>query len=107
MTFNPLAGERQPVKDIEGDVSAEDFQWLMSTTRGRRIVHGVLANSGVFATRLGGTPEETYFHLGGRDVGLRVLSMIQRHCLPQFQVMLNEAKDFENQLKAAKGGTHE
>ena len=54
-----------------------DLKWLMSDKRGRRIMHAVLADTGLYQLSFTGN-SETFFREGRRDVGLKLLATIER-----------------------------
>jgi hypothetical protein len=75
----------QRIKKIEED----DFRWLMADKRGRRIMWRLLEKTRVYQSSFTGN-SQTFFHEGTRNVGLMLISDIQKHCPEQFVVMLKE-----------------
>ena len=100
MEFDPFDIRAQQRKDaddrhevaIEERTEADDWAWLMSSKRGRRIMRSMLDFCGVYKSSFTGN-SETYFREGQRNVGLRMLSMVQINA-PEFYIeMIKEAKD--------------
>lgn len=83
-----LADIRQHAKSEE-TLKVDDFKWLMGSKRGRRIVWRLLDETGVYRTSMTGN-SSTFFNEGRRDVGLRLMAMINDHCTAEFVLMLNE-----------------
>lgn len=77
----------QQKSEIKQEV--EDFKWLMSDKRGRRIVWGLLERSGLFRTSMTGN-SWTFFNEGVKNEGLRTFGMIQRHCPERYEIMVKE-----------------
>ena len=68
-----------------------DFTWLMSHTAGRRIVHGMLAKTGIYKQSFTGN-SETYFREGRRSVGLDLLADVNTITPEQYLPMLEEQR---------------
>lgn len=77
--------QKQRIKKIEED----DFRWLMADKRGRRIMWRLLERTRVYQSSFTGN-SQTFFLEGTRNVGLMLISDIQKHCPEQFVVMLKE-----------------
>lgn len=77
--------QKQRIKKIEED----DFRWLMADKRGRRIMWRLLERTRVYQSSFTGN-SQTFFNEGTRNVGLMLISDIQKHCPEQFVVMLKE-----------------
>ena len=77
--------QKQRIKKIEED----DFRWLMADKRGRRIMWRLLERTRVYKSSFTGN-SQTFFLEGTRNVGLMLISDIQKHCAEQFVVMLKE-----------------
>ncbi|WP_291751913.1 MULTISPECIES: endopeptidase [unclassified Limnobacter] len=77
--------QKQRIKKIEED----DFRWLMADKRGRRIMWRLLERTRVYQSSFTGN-SQTFFLEGTRNVGLMLISDIQKHCAEQFVVMLKE-----------------
>lgn len=73
----------------------EDFQRLMSTDWGRRLMWSWLSDCHVFRTSVaaGGDPNMVYFNEGARNIGLQRLSDINLICPSDYLKMLKEAQD--------------
>lgn len=75
------------------DQERADFQWLMSQPQGRRWIWALLERCHVFETSFTGN-SHTFFREGERNVGLSILSDIDRHCpnrLPEMMIERNKA----------------
>lgn len=71
---------------------AEDFKWLMSDKRGRRIVWGLLDRTGLYRSSFTGN-SQTFFNEGQRNVGLQYMALIHEHCADKYNLMVSELKD--------------
>ena len=69
-----------------------DIKWLMSDKRGRRIMHAVLAETGLYQLSFTGN-SETFFREGRRDVGLKLLATIERLSPDGYIKMLQERNE--------------
>lgn len=67
-----------------------DIKWLMSSKRGRRIVWRLLDRAGVFRLSFNTNAMTMAFAEGGRNEGLRILSMIHTLCPELYPVMVKE-----------------
>lgn len=74
---------------------AEDFKWLMSDRRGRRFVWRLLEETGLFQSSFTGN-SETFFREGQRNVGLRLMAMINEHCPDRYNQMVTEQKTHDH-----------
>lgn len=70
----------------------DDFKWLMSSKRGRRIVWRLLERTGVYRSSFTGN-SETFFREGQRNVGLMLMAQINEFCPDQYALMLKESHD--------------
>lgn len=72
-------------------VSIGDLKWVMSNKRGRRFVHALLEQAGVFRLSFtAGDPYATAFNEGKRNDGLRVLEQLMVHAPESYASMLSE-----------------
>lgn len=83
--------EDERAKSVES-LEIEDFKWLMSTKRGRRMVLRLLDETGVFRTSYDGATNQTMFNEGQRNVGLRYMAKLTEHTPEQFAAMVTERK---------------
>lgn len=83
-----LAALRQSDKSEEA-LKLDDFKWLMSSKRGRRIVWRLLEETGVYRTSMTGN-STTFFNEGQRNVGLKLMAMIHATATDAYVLMLNE-----------------
>lgn len=79
------------------DDFSDDFKWLMRNERGRRLVHWLLARSGVFRTTYEETEARAHYmaiamaHAEGRkDMGYRLMGVIGRLCPDLYAKMMKE-----------------
>lgn len=70
----------------------DDFKWLMSSKRGRRIVWRLLERTGVYRSSFTGN-SETFFREGQRNVGLMLMAQINEFSPDQYALMLKEQQD--------------
>lgn len=68
---------------------AEDFKWVVSTEQGRRFIWDLLAFTGIYRSSFTGN-SQTFFNEGRRDVGLKVLGMVNEHAPEAYVTMLKE-----------------
>ncbi len=87
------ASQRRRVKLAE-NLRADDFKWIMSNKRGRRIVWHLLDLAGVYRSSFTGN-SETFFREGQRNIGLQILALIHAHTPELYYVMHNEQSDHE------------
>ena len=84
--FDPIAREeldadRKAAAELERINEVNDFQWLMGSKRGRRIVCRLLAKTGLYRSS---------FNNGQRNFGLMLMAMIEANCADQYFLMLQE-----------------
>lgn len=72
---------------------SEDFEWLMSEKRGRRIIRNLLEEAGVWRSTFSETPTIAAFKEGRRNMGLRLLNLIEQ--TPHFHLILSKESDNE------------
>lgn len=96
--FDPLdvraqeAAESQAddAKRLQQQIDADDFLWLMSDKRGRRLMwRQLLEPTGVFRNPFTGN-SETYFRCGEMNVGQRLMAKIHELCPEQYHLMVKE-----------------
>lgn len=75
----------------QGEVN--DWKWLMSTARGRRLVWRLLDRTGIYRTSMTGN-SYTFFNEGQRNVGLFIQAVLAEHCPEDYAKMLVEQKDY-------------
>lgn len=71
----------------------EDIKWLMSSKRGRRIVHRLLDSAGVYRISFHTNALQMAFNEGNRNQGNALLALITTHCPDRYTDLLNEAKE--------------
>ena len=93
-TAQDLGREEKRLKNKLIAVSEiDDLKWLMSSKRGRRIVHRQLASAGVYRISFHTNALQMAFNEGGRNQGLSLLALATEHCPERYADMLAEAKD--------------
>lgn len=98
-SYDPLdlrgqEASRQKLTDAEKlarQIELEDFKWLMSSKRGRRIVWRWLERTGMFRSSFTGN-SETFFREGQRNVGLVLMAQINDAAPDMYPVMLQEQR---------------
>lgn len=91
-THEKAAQELQERDRLTQRRDADDFKWLMSDPRGRRIVWGLLVLTGVYRSSFTGN-SETFFREGERNVGLKLVDKIHTNCPEKYSTMTKEAND--------------
>ena len=71
-------------------IEKNDIQWLMSHESGRRIVNTLLEHCGIWRSSIGFNNDATNFNEGRRDVGLRLIALIEQHTPDGFARLLIE-----------------
>lgn len=82
--------DRQVRTELANKSEASDIEWLMSSSRGRRIVWRQLERAGVFRTSFNTNSMAMAFAEGAKNEGLRLLSMLPPE---SYVLMLKEAKE--------------
>lgn len=84
-----VAQEQQRVENAH-KTAADDFKWLMSSPRGRRIASWLLDLTGVFRSSL---PNDANMPAreGARNVGLQIRLVLQEHA-PDMCVLMDQEK---------------
>lgn len=75
----------------QGEVN--DWKWLMSTARGRRLAYRLLERTGIYRTSMTGN-SYTFFNEGQRNIGLFVQAVVTEHCPEDYAKMLVEKRDY-------------
>lgn len=89
---NDEAEQRETAARLAAKTEADDFMWLMSQKRGRRIVWRLLERTGVFRLSFNTDALQMAFAEGNRNEGNRTLSQIHELCPDRYTDMLKEAK---------------
>lgn len=71
----------------------DDVKWLMGSKRGRRIAWRFLEQAGVFRSTFNTNALAMAFAEGGRNAGLRMLSLIHSLCPELYHPMVKEQAD--------------
>lgn len=79
---------------LAAQLEEDDFKWLMSNKRGRRIVWRLLERTGVYRSSFTGN-SETFFREGMRNVGLMLMAQINTICPGHYATMLQEQQKHE------------
>lgn len=77
----------------ESKTEADDFMWLMSSRRGRRIVWCQLQRAGVFRLSFATDHATMSFAEGNRNEGLFIWNQIHALCPERYPEMAKEAKE--------------
>lgn len=70
----------------------DDLKWLLSSKRGRRILHRQLMRARVFHPSFNTNALQMAFAEGNRNQGLALLTVITEHFPERYSEMLQEAK---------------
>ena len=100
MIYDPLDTAAQQAAEAEATERAkikagnlaDDFRWLMSNRRGRRLAWWLLDKAGVHRSSFTGNSNSTFFNEGMRNVGLALMAQILEVCPQQYTLMLDEAR---------------
>ena len=88
------AREQSRAKDKQTAQSeADDVKWLMSSRRGRRILWKQLERAGVFRLSFNTNSMTMAFAEGARNEGLRLITLIHRHCADLYPTMVKESNE--------------
>lgn len=87
-----LDASRKEKLQAELRAEVEDFGWLMSGPRGRRIVRRLLAKTGLYQSSNRDGEGMLAFHEGQRNVGLRLMALINEHFPDEYILMLQEIR---------------
>jgi len=72
----------------------DDFKWLMSDKRGRRIVYRLLADTGVFRNPfVPGQTDLSDYNCGVMSIGQKFFADINEFCPERYETMITEQKD--------------
>lgn len=82
------AAERKRIVQANED---DDFKWLMSNKRGRRIVWRLLEQAGVFRISFSQNSMQMAFNEGGRNYGNKILAQIHLLCPELYPAMQKES----------------
>lgn len=92
----PYTGDNPELKQKKTsarDQYIEDFKWLMSTERGRRLMWVWLGETNLYATSVkGNSATLTYFNEGMRSIGLNRMADIHTICPEEYLQMVKEAQ---------------
>lgn len=83
--------QRGDTAKLARQVAANDIKWLMSVKQGRRLMHRLIGEAGVYRTTFTGN-SETFFREGKRAFGLFLMSEVKTHSPEEYLLMLAETK---------------
>jgi hypothetical protein len=86
--------DREEKHRLTSRQEADDFKWLMSDKRGRRIVWGLLEKTGLYRTSFTGN-SETFFREGARNIGLNYMALINEYCADKYNLMVSEQREHD------------
>jgi hypothetical protein len=78
---------------VAAQSEVEDIKWLMSSKRGRRIVHRLLESAGVFRISFNTNALQMAFNEGNRNQGNALLALVTNNCPDRYLELLTEAKE--------------
>ena len=99
-SFDPLDTRSQDDVRAKGEAASqlerinegEDFKWLMSNKRGRRVIWRLLGKTGVYRSSFNHSGSVTAFNEGARNIGLMLIDAIHEFCPELFLTMLQEQR---------------
>lgn len=74
---------------LSAETAKTDLIWVMNDPRGRRFIKRLLESSGIYRSSYS-SDSGIYFREGERNVGLRILSELERLTPENYIVMLQE-----------------
>lgn len=86
--------DREEKQRLTSHQETEDFRWLMSDKRGRRVVWNLLERTGLYRSSFTGN-SETFFREGARNVGLAYMALINEHCPDKYNLMVTEQREHD------------
>ncbi len=86
------AEERDLRAKLEAKVENDDFMWLMSSKRGRRIVWRTLERAGIYRTSFDSDAMLMSLNEGRKQEGLRLTGQIFELCPERYSEMAEEAR---------------
>lgn len=95
---------------LEQEQLDSDFKWLMRYEAGRRLAYALLDRAGLFRTTaacgvLSNPAMDMAFAEGRKDIGYRVMKLIDTSCPEKYSLMMKEHKQWmikTSKLKADK-----
>lgn len=98
-SYDPIDTNGQAIDKAEAEARKrivqanedDDFKWLMSNKRGRRIVWRLLEQAGVFRISFSQNSMQMAFNEGGRNYGNKILAQIHLLCPELYPAMLKES----------------
>jgi hypothetical protein len=92
--------EQQEAKTVRDDAArlhhdsqVDDLKFVMGNKQGRRFVHRLLQECGVFRSVFHTEPVVMAFNEGGRNMGLKLFAEIHEHCPARYAEMIKEHKE--------------
>ena len=91
------ASDPQQIAEIEGKAKRKqsqdnlDLLWVMSSPEGRRFVWRILEGAGLYRLSYTGN-SETFFNEGQRNIGLKLLSELQKVSPDEYVKMTQECQ---------------
>lgn len=89
------AGDKTSVKDREKSAKVREerrlngLRQIMASPDGRVWMWDFLSSCGLFSVVFNGNSKD-YFNLGQRNAAMPIFSEIQRHCMPEYLLMVKE-----------------
>lgn len=91
------ASDPQQIAEIEGKAKRKqsqdnlDLLWVMSSPEGRRFIWRILEGAGLYKLSYTGN-SETFFNEGQRNIGLKLLSELQKVTPNEYVKMTQECQ---------------
>lgn len=82
--------EQESRERLAREIEIQDWKWLMSSKRGRRIIWRLLEFAGLFQVPPVENALKMSFFEGNRNYGVRIFGAITLHCFELYPVMVRE-----------------
>lgn len=97
--------ENAEQRKVDRDLEVSDFKWIAGNKRGRRFLHRLLSQCGVWRTSFTGN-STTFFNEGQRNIGLMVLALMNEHAPESHTLMLQEHKAAKHERRTERPSDH-
>lgn len=85
--------ERAQERKLEHTSQLADLLYVMTDPAGRRFMHKLLSEAGLFRSSFDSDPHKTAFNEGQRNVGLRLMADIMAIAPSQYAQMIEEQRN--------------
>ena len=84
--------DRLSSSELAAKNADDDFLWLMSSERGRRVVRRLIETAGVFRSSFNSNAMQMANTEGRKQVGFWILEQIEKLCPKAYHTMMQEKK---------------